>query len=347
MSTTIKIAAVQPALALGEVEANLRRVEELIRDAHREHHADVITVPEAASCPNVYSGLMRGVARPVDGAPMQLYRGLSRELGCVVGGGFLARRGADVYGTYVLAEPDGAAHLHDKDIPTMWEQNFYRGGDDPGIVRLGGELGGAPIGVACGWEWARTQTMRRLVGNVELLLGGMCWPSYPRNWKGPAGMWADREHDLQRQYARELPRQVARMLGVAVAMPSHVGPISFDTPMGPGITWGTDMLGETQIVERDGSVLARLTLEDGEGHVSAEVGVALAEPLDPIHPRYWIPVMSASTQAAWHAMNAHGAVKYKAMKILRKHPWQQWPGTDLPDEIAPSSVAEPEGADTR
>ena len=35
-------------------------------------------------------------------------------------------RGRHTYGTFVLAEPDGSAHLHDKDIPTAWEQYFYR-----------------------------------------------------------------------------------------------------------------------------------------------------------------------------------------------------------------------------
>ena len=42
-----------------------------------------------------------------------------------------------MYGTYVLAEPDGHVHLHDKDIPTMWEQNYYRGGDDDGVTNCG------------------------------------------------------------------------------------------------------------------------------------------------------------------------------------------------------------------
>ncbi len=200
--TVVRIAAVQPALQLGAVEANLVRIEDLIRDAVREHSPAIVTVPEAASSPNVYSPAMRGVARPVDGAPMQLYRRLARELGVVVGGGFLARRGGHVYGTYVLAEPDGRAHLHDKDIPTMWEHNYYTGGDDDGLTSLD-TLGGAPVGMACGWEWARMGTARRLRGRTRLLLGGMCWPSYPTNWAGPLGWWAAREHALQRQHAND------------------------------------------------------------------------------------------------------------------------------------------------
>lgn len=339
MSRTIKVAAVQPALVLGEVESNLRRIEDLIRDAHREHHADVVLVPEACTSPNVYSKLCRGAARPVDGAPMQLLRGLSRELGCVVGGGFLARRGGDTYGTFVVAEPDGRAHLHDKDIPTAWEQNYYVGGDDEGLFRC--HALDAPIAVTSGWELIRRRTAKRLVGRTQLLLAGMCWPSFPDNWPGPLDLWAKREHARQRHYARELPRQMARHLGAPVVHASHVGDIGFETPLGPGIPWHTSMIGETQIVERDGTILGRLTYEDGEGHIGADVTLAPPEPLDPIIGEdYWLPPMTVSMRVAFHAMNAHGAVKYKAMKALRMHPWQTWPGGDLPDELPATAPAE-------
>ena len=60
----------------------------------------------------------------------------------------------------MLAEPDGAVHLHDKDIPTAWEQNFYRGGDDDGVVRC--DALGATVGLMSGWEWARYRTAARV-----------------------------------------------------------------------------------------------------------------------------------------------------------------------------------------
>ncbi len=41
--------------------------------------------------------------------------------------------------------------------------------------------------------------------------------------------------------------------------------------LGPGIPWRTQMLGESQICDRDGTILARLTLEDGERHIVADV----------------------------------------------------------------------------
>ncbi len=335
---TVKLAAVQPAVRLGEVERNLAHVEELIRDAHHEHSPDAITVPESMTSPNVYSPGMHAAPRPVDGQPFQLLTRLARELDCVIGGGFIAARGGHTYGTYVLAEPDGSANLHDKDIPTAWEHNYYRGGDDSGVVDSGA-LG--RIGLACGWEWARFETARRLrAGGVRLLLGGMCWPSFPTNWPGPLERLCRRERDVQRHLARQLPGQMARLLGAPVSMPSHVGDVEFETPMMRRIPWHTEMLGETQICERDGRVLARLTYEDGPGHCAAEVELRPPQPLDPIENRFWIPLMPASIHAIWHPVNAHGKLRYRLQRAGGRLPWQQEPPVDLPDRIEPHGPAE-------
>jgi hypothetical protein len=99
------------------------------------------------------------------------------------------------------------------------------------------------------------------------------------------------------------------------------------------------MIGESQVCDRDGTVLARLSLEDGEGHVAADVELAPPAPLDPIEDRFWIPVMTATTHVAWHAMNTHGALGYRARRARNGFPWQRWPAADLPDELPPSDPA--------
>ncbi len=338
-----RIAVVQPALELGEVERNLSRIEDLVRDAHREHAPDVIVVPEACTSPNVYAKVLRGAPRPVDGQPLQLLTRLARELGCVLAGGFLAVRAQHAHGTFVLAEPDGAVHLHDKDIPTAWEQNYYVGGDDPGTVRCGSL--DCAVGLMSGWEWARSRTSARVRARAaRLVLGGMCWPSMPLNWPGPLSLWAQREHAIWREQAYALPGQVARLTGVPVAHASHVGPVLGETPLGPGIPWRTQMIGESQVCERDGTILARLTLEDGEGHVAADVELLDPTPLEEIPDRYWVPRFTFTTHLAWHAMNAHGALNYRARHVLKAFPWQAWPAGDLPDETPPSDPAEAPGA---
>jgi predicted amidohydrolase len=335
----IRIAVVQPALELGQVERNIARTEQLIRDAHREHAPQAIVVPEAFTTPNVFAKVLRGTARPIDGQPLQMLTRLARELDCVLGGGFVAVRGRHTFGTFVLAEPDGALHLHDKDIPTAWEQNFYRGGDDEGVVECA--TLGCRVGLMSGWEWARFGTARRVrAAGAGLVLGGMCWPSMPLNWPAPLRWWAQREHATWRRQARELPGQVARLCGVPVVHASHVGPIDGETPLGPGIPWRTQMLGESQICERDGTVLARLSLEDGEGHLAADVAVASPAPLDRIGERFWIPEMTLTTHAAWHAMNAHGALSYHLRHARGGFDWQHWPAGDLPDETPSSGAAQ-------
>lgn len=80
-------------------------------------------------------------------------------------------------------------------------------------------------------------------------------------------------------------------------------------------------------------MLARLGPEDGEGHAAAEVELRAPQPLDPIRDRFWIPGMSFMTHAAWHALNAHGSLRYKLRHASGRFPWQNLPDTDLPDEI--------------
>ncbi|MEA2172183.1 MAG: N-carbamoylputrescine amidase [Solirubrobacteraceae bacterium] len=328
-----RLAVVQPALELGAVAKNLARIEDLVRDAHREHSPDVIMVPEACTSPNVYAKVLLNTAQPVEGQPFQLLTRLARELDCVVGGGFLAVRGKHTYGTYVLAEPNGAVHLHDKDIPSAWEHNFYRGGDDNGVTHC--EALGASVGLMSGWEWARNRTSARVRDSgVQLVLGGMCWPSMPTNWPGPLGLWMAHEHQTWKEQCRDLPGLVARRVGVPVAHASHVGPVLSETPLAPGLPWPTSMLGESQICDRDGTILARLSEEDGEGHVSADVTIEAPRPLDPTESRLWIQDMSLLTKTvAWYAMNAHGDVKYWLRHARKGFPWQHEPATDLPDEI--------------
>jgi predicted amidohydrolase len=338
-----RIAVIQPQLALGEVESNLRRVEDLVRDAHREHSPEVIVLPEAFSSPNVYAEAIRHVPRPIDGQPLQLLTRLARELDCVLAGGFLSVRGADAYGTYVLAEPDGSLHLHDKDIPTAWEQNFYRGGDDEGVTRCAALE--ATVGLMSGWEWARCRTAARVrAAGAELVIGGMCWPSMPLNWGGPLRGWIGHEHAIWRRQARELPGQVARLTGAPVAHASHVGPITGATPLMPGVPWRTQMLGESQICGRDGQILARLTLEDGEGHVAAEVELGTPTPGEAVPDRYWIPAMTVATRLTWHWMNAQGGLAYRLNHARGRFPWQALPACDLPDEVEPSDSSQTQAA---
>jgi hypothetical protein len=101
------------------------------------------------------------------------------------------------------------------------------------------------------------------------------------------------------------------------------------------------MLGESQVCDRDGTVLARLTLEDGEGHACAEVELGSPQPLAEIEERFWIPRMTLASRLAWHTMNAHGSLAYRVRHARGGFPWQALPAADLPDEIPPGEASAP------
>lgn len=88
---------------------------------------------------------------------------LARQHGAYVGGSMLMQRGDDVYNTYCLAGPDGRVQMHDKDQPTMWENAYYIGGSDDGVMET--EYGMA--GVAVCWELVRWRTIRRFAAGVH------------------------------------------------------------------------------------------------------------------------------------------------------------------------------------
>lgn len=315
----VKIAVIQPRLEVGAVEANLARVADLARAAHREHHAEIVLLPEAITSPNMYGRRMRDVVRPLDGAPMQMLRGLARELDVTVGGGFLTRRGDDARGTYALVEPDGTTHLHDKDIPSLWENAYYAGGSDTGLssTRFG------TVGLACGFEWARSATARRTRGRAVAMLGGSCWWSFP-NWPGVRG-WFTRDHQYNLQIAREMAPRMARMIGAPVAIAQHVGLYRSASPLMPGVPYDTLGVGESQIVERDGSVLARLRYDDGESFTAATVMLTEPEPLEPIPDGFWSTPQTVSIHLVWHLYNKACRAEYLARKAMRRHRWQQFP----------------------
>jgi predicted amidohydrolase len=338
---TLKVAVVQPRLQVGAVEDNMIRCEGLVRAAYREHNPDVILLPESFTTPNMYGRAMKGVARPVDGAPYQMMRNLARELGCTIGGGFQALRGADTYGTYMLIEPDGSAHLHDKDIPSLWENAYYRGGDDDGISTL--SFG--TVGMACGFEWDRSRTARRTRGKVVAMLGGSCWWSFP-DWL-PVRRWFARDHQYNIAVAREMPGRMARAIGAPVAIAQHVGDYRSASPLMPGIPYDTLAVGESQVVERDGTVLARLTYADGEGHVAAEIALAPPAPLDPIPAGFWMAPQTFAVHAVWHLYNNYCAAEYRLNKKLNRHSWQRLPASDLPDHVPGERAEELPGLASR
>ncbi|HEX9831610.1 MAG TPA: nitrilase-related carbon-nitrogen hydrolase, partial [Mycobacterium sp.] len=237
----------------------------------------------------------------------------------------LSVRGQHARHTYVLAEPDGTTHLHDKDEPSMWETNFYTAGKDQGLTST--SFGN--VGLAMGFEWGRSRTARRLRNKVDVVLGGSCW------WGGPTWPvmreWMARDHQYNALACGEAPSLMARMVGAPVAVAQHVGRVDSDTPMLPGVGWSTMFSGDSQIVDASGTILARLGPEDYNAIACAEVEIGPQEPIHPIPVGFWTQPAAGIVQALWHYQKLHGRISYKVRHALGGFPWQHDPPTDLPN----------------
>ena len=333
---SLRIAVIQPDVAVGKVAANRRRLADLVGLAVAEHDPGLVLLPECATTKSVAGPEMRAAVEPVDGPTLALLRDLARRHGCAVGGGFPAKRGAHARGTYALVDADGGLHLHDKDQPSLWDNHHYTAGTDDGFCYT--PLGA--VGLACGFEWARSRTAARLRGSVRLVAGGSCWWSYPE-WRLTSGWLMRREHDYNVTLAREMVGRLARMVGAPTAIAQHVG--RFTSPMiGLPLRWPTHTVGLSQICERDGRVLARLDPDDGESWTAADVVLDEPEPLDPVPAGFWSAPIPASLHAAWALQNLQGRLDYRCRYRRGEFPWQALPDADLPDHVP--APAEPEAS---
>jgi hypothetical protein len=112
------------------------------------------------------------------------------------------------------------------------------------------------------------------------------------------------------------PITFAKMLGVPVIHASHAG--NFETFRPPVETnlEGRSFLGETQIVDGHGQVLAHLSREAGDGVILAEITPGRVEgELMPIPEGFWIPDMHPILLSEWERLNQHGQEYYQQVTL--------------------------------
>jgi len=221
----------------------------------------------------------------------------------LIGGSYLEKRAdGDVYNCYTLVRPDGAVTRHDKDLPTMIENAFYVGGSTSGIH----QTPAGSVGTAVCWETIRTQTVTRLNGNVDFLMTGSHWWTTPSNWWwGPVASVKKRE--AFREILAASPSALSKLLGAANMHASHCGDLNVRYPVLPGglldLKYDTTLMGETQIVDNAGDVVAKMTEQDGPGVIDAEINLARGTPSMDLPDRFWIPQLTPLAKSIWWHQN--------------------------------------------
>ena len=307
----VRAAAVQLEGVPGRVDLTLGRLETMVVEA-AERGARLIAVPEFCTSPLPMRAEVHDAVLPRENVAVDMFRRLAARYRLTVGGSMVVADDDEVYNRYHLVEPDGFVHTHDKDLPTMWENCFYTGGD---FYRDGGDdgafetaLGG--VGVASCWELIRTGTVSRLRGRVGVAVTGTHWWTVPRNWGG----LTDRVLGPLAQYNRRLsegaPTEFARRLSAPVLQASHCGSFRTDFLLAPGTTvsvpYETEYVGATQIVDASGTVLASRRADEGPGIVYADVTLGTREPVLPLEDRFWIPELPVLLRGYWHQQNVVG-----------------------------------------
>jgi hypothetical protein len=114
-----------------------------------------------------------------------------------------------------------------------------------------------------------------------------------------------------RNYLRQAPGELARRLGVPVVHAAQAGEFEGLTPGNETLPFVSRFLGETQITDGHGNVLARLAYEDGEGVVTADITPGRVEgDVAPTPESFWTVALPANTLKAWDNLNRLGRDYY-------------------------------------
>ncbi|UBV19929.1 carbon-nitrogen hydrolase family protein [Mycolicibacterium fortuitum] len=296
-------AAVQLEASLADVAANLAACERLGDEAGRAG-ARIIALPEFFSTGIGFTPALADAALPPDGPAAQLLTRLARRHAALVGGSFLCRDAdGHVRNAYLLAGPTGIVGRHDKDFPTMWENAFYVGGDDAGII----DADGYQVGAAVCWELMRTGTVRRLQGRVDLLMTGSGWWSIPR-WR-PRTVF-DRLERNNRLTARAAAASFSRYVGAPCVHAAHAGNLECSMPWLP-MTYRGHFEGSTLITAASGEIVAERRAEEGEGVVLGEITVGRHDPSLTAPDGFWLHKRGLLPSAVWHYQRWHGRPWYR------------------------------------
>ncbi|MDP7734800.1 carbon-nitrogen hydrolase family protein [Mycobacterium paragordonae] len=297
----MRCAAIQLEAVPADVDANLATVERLVEDAVAAG-ARTIALPEFFTTGIGFWPELADAALPVDGKATELLSALARRHQVLIGGSMLIRDpDGNVRNTYLLVTQDGVAGRHDKDLPTMWENAFYVGGDDDGVI----QAGDLTVGAAVCWELMRTQTVRRLRGRIDLAMTGSGWWSIPDWWPRTIFRRMERRNAAT---ARQAAASFAGFVGAPVLHAAHVGSLRCRMPWLP-LGYAGRFEGGTMIVAADGTVLA--AAGDGEGVVVADVSVGRSAPSSAVPEGFWLHQRGALPAAAWHYQRVHGRRYYR------------------------------------
>jgi predicted amidohydrolase len=235
------IACVQMDVAIGDVEANRRRIVERMQTA-AESGAELVIFPECALTGYCFDSLEEAAAfaETIDGRSSDAISEVCRETGAHAVVGFIEKDGPDFYNAAMLVGPDGVIGDYRKvHLPFLGVDRFLTPGDKPFRIF---ELSFGRIGINICYDASFPEAARalKLLGAELIIL--------PTNW--PTGAWRTAEFIIN-----------------ARACENHV---NFAAVNRCGVERGWEFIGRTKVVDMNGDTLVEASRQ-GEEMLSIEV----------------------------------------------------------------------------
>ena len=290
----MKVAAVHFQAVFAKIEENEKRAEEYIKEA-KDNGAKMIVFPEFFTTGFVTSNeLVLEIAKGIDTSGKMKEWAIEYEM--YICGSFLYYDGTKVVNKYCIACPNGETFFHAKDVPTVLEGMYYEAGDQEFIAHSTEN----EIGMCMCWEMMRSDTIRKMQEKVNYVVAGSCWwelfdedlPEQMRQLK-----------DFSAKEAKIAPVRLAKLLHVPVIHASHSAIYEGANPLNPSKPVARKILGATQIVDENGSVLACLDDTKEPGIIYANISTKVQSKIEKPIEGYWISLPEEFT-LYWNQVNA-------------------------------------------
>lgn len=293
----IRIAVTQLNAELGNVEVNFRKSRDLIARA-AEKKAEYLVLPEFFTSAMAINDQMDSVARKnKELGIIEKTAELSSRYSMVISGSILNIVNEHIYNSMVLVYPSGQIHIHNKDIPTQFENAYYTHGDRNRRFRA--------IGLALCWEMLRTQTVADLSNNVDFVLAASCW------WDVPTGSENNSMGEYNRVLNRNTPKLFARLLGVPVFHSSHVGTIKGKRNLGSEDVVERKLIGTSQIVDETGGLVGEISNGSEDAVLVETIPIKRKQPRKPLSDSFWLEELPQPYLDAWERENKTGRSLYR------------------------------------
>jgi predicted amidohydrolase len=225
----------------GQMEANLTRAEERVREA-AARGAQLVVLPEALDCGWTHPSAREHAGPIPGGAACERLRAAARREGVHLCAGLIEAAGEQRFNAAVLFSPEGHLLLHHRKIHELdLAHDLYCRGDRLAVAQT-------PLGTLGVMICADAFAPGEVISRTLALMGAQLIVS-PCAWAVPA------DHDQAREPYGELWRgcygRVACEYGVWIAGASNVGPIT------AGAWAGRKCIGCSLVVGPEGSSVAQ------------------------------------------------------------------------------------------